>query len=132
MSGDHHVTVTCYRYVLEEKTLEVEIEPGMRDGYQYPFIAEGISSVCLICQTVCRFACLHVCMSCLSIYLPACSSICPSVRPSVCLSVCLSVSGSCIPLFICLCLCLSVFAFMSGIRECVYIMLFPSFRRAPY
>lgn len=29
------------RYVLQEKILEVEIEPGMRDGYQYPFIAEG-------------------------------------------------------------------------------------------
>ena len=30
------------RYVLKEKILEVEIEPGMRDGYQYPFIAEGM------------------------------------------------------------------------------------------
>ena len=30
------------RYVLKEKILEVEIEPGMKDGYQYPFIAEGI------------------------------------------------------------------------------------------
>lgn len=29
------------RYVLQEKILEVEIEPGMKDGYQYPFIAEG-------------------------------------------------------------------------------------------
>lgn len=29
------------KYVLEEKILEVEIEPGMRDGYQYPFVAEG-------------------------------------------------------------------------------------------
>ena len=25
----------------EEKTLEIEIEPGMRDGHTYPFIAEG-------------------------------------------------------------------------------------------
>ena len=25
----------------EEKTLEVEIEAGMRDGHSYPFIAEG-------------------------------------------------------------------------------------------
>ena len=31
-----------FRYVLKEKILEVEIEPGMRDGYQYPFIAEGM------------------------------------------------------------------------------------------
>ena len=29
------------RYETEEKILEVEIEPGMRDGYQYPFISEG-------------------------------------------------------------------------------------------
>jgi DnaJ family protein B protein 11 len=33
--------LSCIRYVLEEKVLEMEIEPGMRDGYQYPFIAEG-------------------------------------------------------------------------------------------
>ena len=32
--------VIC-RYVLEEKILEIEIEPGMKDGYNYPFIAEG-------------------------------------------------------------------------------------------
>ena len=31
----------CLRYVLEEKVLEIEIEPGMKDGYQYPFVAEG-------------------------------------------------------------------------------------------
>ena len=36
---DYHVTQL--RYVLEEKVLEVEIEPGMKDGYDYPFIAEG-------------------------------------------------------------------------------------------
>ena len=29
------------RYENEEKELEIEIEPGMKDGYQYPFIAEG-------------------------------------------------------------------------------------------
>ena len=27
--------------VPEEKLLEVEIEPGMRDGQIYPFVAEG-------------------------------------------------------------------------------------------
>ena len=26
---------------MEERVLEVEIEPGMPDGYEYPFIAEG-------------------------------------------------------------------------------------------
>jgi len=30
-----------YKYVTEEKLLEVEIEPGMRDGHEYPFLAEG-------------------------------------------------------------------------------------------
>lgn len=30
-----------YKYVNEEKVLEVEIEPGMRDGQEYPFISEG-------------------------------------------------------------------------------------------
>ena len=30
-----------YKYVTEEKLLEVEIEPGMRDGHEYPFLSEG-------------------------------------------------------------------------------------------
>lgn len=29
------------KFVNEEKLLEVEIEPGMRDGYEYPFLSEG-------------------------------------------------------------------------------------------
>lgn len=29
------------RLVNEERTLEIEIEPGMRDGQEYPFVAEG-------------------------------------------------------------------------------------------
>ena len=29
------------RLVPEEKVLEVEVEPGMRDGQEYPFVAEG-------------------------------------------------------------------------------------------
>jgi len=29
--------------VPEEKLLEIEIEPGMRDGQEYPFVAEGRS-----------------------------------------------------------------------------------------
>ncbi|KAL4217051.1 DnaJ subfamily B member 11 [Mactra antiquata] len=29
------------KFVPEEKMLEVEIEPGMRDGQEYPFVAEG-------------------------------------------------------------------------------------------
>lgn len=30
-----------YKYVNEEKMLEVEIEAGMRDGHEYPFLSEG-------------------------------------------------------------------------------------------
>ena len=30
-----------FRMVPEEKLLEIEIEPGMRDGQEYPFVAEG-------------------------------------------------------------------------------------------
>lgn len=29
----------------EERTLEVEIEPGVRDGMEYPFIGEGMYMV---------------------------------------------------------------------------------------
>ena len=36
-----------YRMVPEEKLLEVEIEPGMRDGQIYPFVAEG--NTLLVC-----------------------------------------------------------------------------------
>ena len=43
LSCDYHVTQL--RYVLEEKVLEVEIELGMKDGYDYPFIAEGIVQI---------------------------------------------------------------------------------------
>jgi len=32
--------------VPEEKLLEIEIEPGMRDGQEYPFVAEGICDYC--------------------------------------------------------------------------------------
>ena len=40
-----YVTFVC-RMVPEEKLLEVEIEPGMRDGQIYPFVAEGKTLVC--------------------------------------------------------------------------------------
>ena len=29
--------------VPEERLLEIEIEPGMQDGYQYPFLSEGLT-----------------------------------------------------------------------------------------
>jgi len=35
-----HILCIC-RLVTEERVLEVEIEPGMRDGQEYPFVAEG-------------------------------------------------------------------------------------------
>ncbi len=34
--------LVSFRMVPEEKLLEVEIEPGMRDGQIYPFVAEGL------------------------------------------------------------------------------------------
>jgi len=34
-------TIHLHRFVHEEKLLEIEIEPGMRDGQEYPFISEG-------------------------------------------------------------------------------------------
>lgn len=40
----NNVPCDCCRFVLEEKILEIEIEPGMRDGQEYPFVAEGIQS----------------------------------------------------------------------------------------
>ena len=33
--------------VTKEKLLEVEVEPGMRDGQEYPFIAEGEKMILL-------------------------------------------------------------------------------------
>ena len=45
-------TFVC-RMVPEEKLLEIEIEPGMRDGQEYPFVAEGIQSH-FSCNTSCN------------------------------------------------------------------------------
>ena len=36
------IFVHIFRFVPEEKVLEVEVEPGMRDGQEYPFVAEGL------------------------------------------------------------------------------------------
>ena len=40
----------CYlmRFVNEEKLLEIEIEPGMRNGQEYPFISEGMEPIAFI------------------------------------------------------------------------------------
>ena len=35
-------------YVTKEKLLEVEIEPGMHDGQEYPFVAEGMKIILII------------------------------------------------------------------------------------
>ena len=43
--------------VPEEKVLEVEIEPGMRDGQEYPFVAEGMESYGWVTQPY-YYACL--------------------------------------------------------------------------
>ena len=31
------------RFVTEEKVLEIEVEAGVHDGYEIPFLAEGLS-----------------------------------------------------------------------------------------
>jgi hypothetical protein len=36
-----YLSLYLSRLVPEEKLLEIEIEPGMRDGQEYPFVAEG-------------------------------------------------------------------------------------------
>lgn len=41
METERWVALPVFRLVNEERTLEVEIEPGVRDGMEYPFIGEG-------------------------------------------------------------------------------------------
>lgn len=41
MKTECWVALSFFRLVNEERTLEVEIEPGVRDGMEYPFIGEG-------------------------------------------------------------------------------------------
>jgi len=87
--------------VLEEKVLEVEIEPGMRDGYNYPFISEGtyctgnhselftgpiFPCVC-VCVCVCaraRVLCVCMCMCVL-----ACVCACAHIHVLVFLVSCM-------------------------------------------
>ena len=40
----HEVCDDCpqIKFVTQEKLLEIEIEPGMRDGQEYPFVSEGM------------------------------------------------------------------------------------------
>lgn len=45
---------SIFRLVNEERTLEVEIEPGVRDGMEYPFIGEG---ECVLCSELLLFRC---------------------------------------------------------------------------
>lgn len=49
----------CLRLVNEERTLEVEIEPGVRDGMEYPFIGEG---EILILMFYCHNSLFSVCL----------------------------------------------------------------------
>lgn len=43
----------------EERTLEVEIEPGVRDGMEYPFIGEGEILILMFYYHNCiLFACM--------------------------------------------------------------------------
>lgn len=42
LETQHLLVLPLCRLVNEERTLEVEIEPGVRDGMEYPFIGEGL------------------------------------------------------------------------------------------
>ena len=39
----------------------MEIEPGMKDGYNYPFIAEGKHVTCMVLSCTCN---MHVFFAC--------------------------------------------------------------------
>ena len=41
--------MSLVRFVTEEKVLEIEVEAGVADGYEIPFLAEGLSST--LCVT---------------------------------------------------------------------------------
>jgi hypothetical protein len=40
----NHSFLFLLRFVTEEKVLEIEVEAGVADGYQIPFVAEGLFS----------------------------------------------------------------------------------------
>lgn len=44
----------------EERTLEVEIEPGVRDGMEYPFIGEGEILILIFYYNFLLSACLRI------------------------------------------------------------------------
>ena len=52
-----YIYTYLFRFVNEEKLLEIEIEPGMRDGQEYPFISEGTEAIgfMLLPYTLCSF-----------------------------------------------------------------------------
>ncbi len=39
--GDFYNSLLLFRFVNEDRQLEVEVEVGMKDGYVYPFPGEG-------------------------------------------------------------------------------------------
>ncbi len=43
-----------WRFVTEEKVLEIEVEVGVSDGYQIPFLAEGLFSNEIIFHLIIR------------------------------------------------------------------------------
>lgn len=54
------------RLVNEERTLEVEIEPGVRDGMEYPFIGEGTIVAAAVLCSACASS-LAILGSCLAV-----------------------------------------------------------------
>jgi len=41
-----------WRFVTEEKVLEIEVELGVADGYQIPFLAEGLFLLKWFCYSI--------------------------------------------------------------------------------
>lgn len=41
LSYSYSICLFTHRFVSEEKLLEIEIEPGMKDGQEQKFVAEG-------------------------------------------------------------------------------------------
>ena len=41
LKNKQNKNISSFRFVIEEKVLEIEVEPGVHNGYEIPFLAEG-------------------------------------------------------------------------------------------
>jgi hypothetical protein len=49
------ISLCSLRFVTEEKVLEIEVEAGVADGYQIPFLAEGLILYKIIFYLIIKF-----------------------------------------------------------------------------